>query len=194
MVIGAISSAGEHYIDIVGVTGSIPVSPTTNLKRKHRKAVSHEPELSPPEQAIHLASSFYAELTASAAEEEALVDIIEKLEPEARKVNFVTACGLKTNFTTVHEFPLELAEYAEIAIGHLNDVVYCHAALVQILRAQEVEYQFADEIELSHKIEKVVEGVTQELFAILTQEEKGVMINEDVFAKRLLDKLIEEPA
>ena len=24
----AISSAGEHYIDIVGVTGSIPVSPT----------------------------------------------------------------------------------------------------------------------------------------------------------------------
>jgi hypothetical protein len=71
--------------------------------------------------------------------------------------------------------------------------VYCHAALVQILRAQEVEYQFADEIELSHKIEKVVDGVTQELFAILTQEEDGVMINEDVFAKRLLDKLHEDP-
>jgi hypothetical protein len=30
VVIGAISSAGEHYIDIVGVTGSIPVSPTTS--------------------------------------------------------------------------------------------------------------------------------------------------------------------
>ena len=29
LVSGAISSAGEHYIDIVGVTGSIPVSPTT---------------------------------------------------------------------------------------------------------------------------------------------------------------------
>ena len=141
-----------------------------------------------------MASSFYAELTASATKEEALVDILEKLEPEARKANFVTACGLKTNFTTVQEFPLELTEYAEIAIGHLNDVVYCHAALVQILRAQEVEYQFADEIELSNKIEKVVEGVTQELFAILTEEEKGVMINEDVFAKRLLDKLCEEPA
>ena len=28
LVNGAISSAGEHYIDIVGVTGSIPVSPT----------------------------------------------------------------------------------------------------------------------------------------------------------------------
>ena len=25
----AISSAGEHYLDMVGVTGSIPVSPTT---------------------------------------------------------------------------------------------------------------------------------------------------------------------
>ena len=27
-MVRAISSAGEHYIDIVGVTGSIPVSPT----------------------------------------------------------------------------------------------------------------------------------------------------------------------
>jgi two-component system cell cycle response regulator CpdR len=26
--LGACSSAGEHYIDIVGVTGSIPVTPT----------------------------------------------------------------------------------------------------------------------------------------------------------------------
>ena len=32
LVNGAISSAGEHYIDIVGVTGSIPVSPTTRQK------------------------------------------------------------------------------------------------------------------------------------------------------------------
>ena len=32
LVSGAISSAGEHYIDIVGVTGSIPVSPTTRQK------------------------------------------------------------------------------------------------------------------------------------------------------------------
>ena len=29
MHIGAISSVGEHYLDTVGVTGSIPVSPTT---------------------------------------------------------------------------------------------------------------------------------------------------------------------
>jgi hypothetical protein len=28
------SSAGEHYVDIVGVTGSIPVAPTIN-KIKH---------------------------------------------------------------------------------------------------------------------------------------------------------------
>ena len=29
---GACSSAGEHYVDIVGVTGSIPVTPTIFLK------------------------------------------------------------------------------------------------------------------------------------------------------------------
>ena len=28
----AISSAGEHFVDIEGVTGSIPVSPTINFK------------------------------------------------------------------------------------------------------------------------------------------------------------------
>ena len=28
---GARSSAGEHYVDIVGVTGSIPVAPTTQF-------------------------------------------------------------------------------------------------------------------------------------------------------------------
>ena len=31
---GARSSAGEHYVDIVGVTGSIPVAPTTNADRQ----------------------------------------------------------------------------------------------------------------------------------------------------------------
>ena len=31
---GACSSAGEHYVDIVGVTGSIPVTPTISLIRK----------------------------------------------------------------------------------------------------------------------------------------------------------------
>ena len=29
---GARSSAGEHYVDIVGVTGSIPVAPTISFK------------------------------------------------------------------------------------------------------------------------------------------------------------------
>ena len=29
----AISSAGEHYLDMVGVTGSIPVSPTTGYDK-----------------------------------------------------------------------------------------------------------------------------------------------------------------
>ena len=31
---GACSSAGEHYVDIVGVTGSIPVTPTISSSRK----------------------------------------------------------------------------------------------------------------------------------------------------------------
>ena len=31
---GACSSAGEHYVDIVGVTGSIPVTPTISFNRK----------------------------------------------------------------------------------------------------------------------------------------------------------------
>ena len=34
---GARSSAGEHYVDIVGVTGSIPVAPTTVLKARPRE-------------------------------------------------------------------------------------------------------------------------------------------------------------
>jgi hypothetical protein len=29
----ACSSAGEHYVDIVGVTGSIPVTPTIQISR-----------------------------------------------------------------------------------------------------------------------------------------------------------------
>ena len=32
-VVRAISSAGEHYLDMVGVTGSIPVSPTTGCDK-----------------------------------------------------------------------------------------------------------------------------------------------------------------
>lgn len=36
LVNGAISSAGEHYIDIVGVTGSIPVSPTILFYRTNK--------------------------------------------------------------------------------------------------------------------------------------------------------------
>lgn len=42
LVSGAISSAGEHYIDIVGVTGSIPVSPTTSHQHKNIPLL-HEP-------------------------------------------------------------------------------------------------------------------------------------------------------
>ena len=30
------SSAGEHYVDIVGVTGSIPVAPTTHIGAPYR--------------------------------------------------------------------------------------------------------------------------------------------------------------
>ena len=30
--LGAYSSAGEHFVDIEGVTGSIPVSPTISIK------------------------------------------------------------------------------------------------------------------------------------------------------------------
>ena len=35
------SSAGEHYVDIVGVTGSIPVAPTTHIGP--RIACQHSP-------------------------------------------------------------------------------------------------------------------------------------------------------
>ena len=34
---GACSSAGEHYVDIVGVTGSIPVTPTISLSDKSQE-------------------------------------------------------------------------------------------------------------------------------------------------------------
>ncbi len=33
---GAYSSAGEHFVDIEGVTGSIPVTPTTDFPRFFR--------------------------------------------------------------------------------------------------------------------------------------------------------------
>lgn len=145
--------------------------------------------LSPAEQAIHMASSFYAELTMHAAQEDALVEIIEKLPPDARRTNFVTACGLKSNFTKIGNLPLELVEYAETAINHLNDVVYCHAALVQILRADAVQHKFSDEIELNNKVQKVLDAVTEELFAILSEEEGGQLIAEEEFADRLWQKL-----
>ena len=35
--IRARSSAGEHYVDIVGVTGSIPVAPTITILSRHPK-------------------------------------------------------------------------------------------------------------------------------------------------------------
>ena len=36
---GACSSAGEHYVDIVGVTGSIPVTPTISSSGKLHKNI-----------------------------------------------------------------------------------------------------------------------------------------------------------
>ena len=153
------------------------------------KLMSDETDLSPAEQAIHMASAFYAELTMNAVRDDALVDIIEKLPLEVRRTNFVTACGLKSNFSAIGGFPLELKEYAQTAIDHLDDVVYCHAALVQILRAQELGHQFADEIELNNKVDKVLQGVSDELFAILSEEEGGEMIDEEAFAARLWGQL-----
>lgn len=40
---GAVSSAVEHYVDIVGVTGSIPVLPTSNFKTLGECAVRPSP-------------------------------------------------------------------------------------------------------------------------------------------------------
>lgn len=148
--------------------------------------------LSPAEQAIHMASSFYAELTMNAASEEALVEIVEKLSPDARRTNFITACGLKSNFTKIGNLPLELVEYAETAINHLNDIVYCHAALLHILRADAANYKFADEIELNNKVQKTLDGITEELFDILSEEEGGTLMDEDDFAERLWQKLNQE--
>lgn len=148
-----------------------------------------EAALSPPEQAIHMASSFYAELTQGARDEEALVDIIEKLAPEARRHNFVTACGLQSNFHAVGNIPLELVEYAEMALDHLANVIYCHAALVQILRADAAGYQFADEIELNNKVQKVLDGIADELAGIMEEEQGGQLIAEETFADRLWAKL-----
>ena len=149
----------------------------------------HDTPLSPPEQAIHMASSFYAELTQGARDEEALVDIIEKLSPEERRENFVTACGLKSNFHVVGNIPLELVEYAEMALDHLANVIYCHAALVQILRADAAGSKFADEIELNNKVQKVLDGIADELAAIMEEEQNGQLIAEARFADRLWGKL-----
>ena len=40
--IRAISSVGEHYLDTVGVTGSIPVSPTTTHRKASRKGTKRQ--------------------------------------------------------------------------------------------------------------------------------------------------------
>ena len=39
----AYSSAGEHYVDIVGVTGSIPVTPTIQLQADQGLSGNAEP-------------------------------------------------------------------------------------------------------------------------------------------------------
>ena len=39
------SSAGEHFVDIEGVTGSIPVTPTISSKRSLKQRVSFDAEV-----------------------------------------------------------------------------------------------------------------------------------------------------
>ena len=43
------SSAGEHFVDIEGVTGSIPVTPTISLKGFLKQLVSFDAEDAGPE-------------------------------------------------------------------------------------------------------------------------------------------------
>ena len=43
------SSAGEHFVDIEGVTGSIPVTPTISSKRFLRQHLSFDAEGAGPE-------------------------------------------------------------------------------------------------------------------------------------------------
>ena len=84
---------------------------------------------------------------------------------------------------------MELVEYAEMALDHLANVIYCHAALVQILRADAAGYQFADEIELNNKVQKVLDGIADELAGIMDEEQGGKLIAEETFADRLWAKL-----
>ena len=42
------SSAGEHFVDIEGVTGSIPVTPTISSKRFLRQRLSFDAEVASP--------------------------------------------------------------------------------------------------------------------------------------------------
>jgi hypothetical protein len=43
------SSAGEHFVDIEGVTGSIPVTPTISSKIFLKQRVSFDSEVAGPE-------------------------------------------------------------------------------------------------------------------------------------------------
>ena len=43
------SSAGEHFVDIEGVTGSIPVTPTISSKRFLKQRFSSDAEVAGPE-------------------------------------------------------------------------------------------------------------------------------------------------
>ena len=43
------SSAGEHFVDIEGVTGSIPVTPTISSKRFLKQRVRFDAEVAGPE-------------------------------------------------------------------------------------------------------------------------------------------------
>jgi hypothetical protein len=42
------SSAGEHFVDIEGVTGSIPVTPTISSKRFLKQRLSFDAEVAGP--------------------------------------------------------------------------------------------------------------------------------------------------
>ena len=43
------SSAGEHFVDIEGVTGSIPVTPTISSRRFLKQRLSFDAEVAGPE-------------------------------------------------------------------------------------------------------------------------------------------------
>ena len=48
------SSAGEHFVDIEGVTGSIPVTPTISSKRILKQRPSFDAEVVGPEASADL--------------------------------------------------------------------------------------------------------------------------------------------